>query len=69
MQSNFISLTMHGDRGNVMIKPGEIVSFSVAPEGGSRVVTRQKQVYYVTDEMVDVEAMIILFFKKLKGEL
>lgn len=68
MQSNFIELELHGEKGKVLIKPGEITSISPAPEGGSRVVTRQKQIYYVIEEMDDVEITIRMYFKKLKGE-
>ena len=66
--SNFLSFELHKSTGSVMIKPGEIVSFSPAPEGGTRLVTRQKQVYYVTEEMDEVNAMIEIFFKKIKGD-
>jgi len=68
MQSNFISLELHGDNGSALVKPGEITSISPAPEGGARVVTRQKQIYYVIESVEDVEAMIRMYFKKIKGE-
>lgn len=68
MQSNFLTFEMHGDKGNVLVKPGEVTSISPAPEGGSRIVTRQRQIYYVTEPVEDVEAMIRIYFKKIKGE-
>jgi len=68
MESNFICLELHKDNGDVLIKPGEITSISPAPEGGSRVVTRQKQVYYVVEPVKDVESLIRIYFRKLKGD-
>lgn len=53
----------------VRIKPGEIVTISPSPEqNGSRVVTRQNQIFYVKETPEDIEASIFLFFKELNGE-
>ena len=68
MESNFITLVLHKSTGDVLVKPGEITSISPAPEGGARVVTRQKQIYYVVETVEDVEAIIRIYFKKIKGE-
>ena len=68
MESNFLCFELHGKRGDAYIKPGEITSISPSPDGGSRIVTRQKQLYYVVEAVIDVEASIRLFFKNLKGQ-
>jgi len=68
MMSHFLSFTLHKEKGEALIKPGEITSISPAPEGGSRIVTRQKQLFYVAEEVKDVESMILLFFEKLEDE-
>ena len=68
MTSNFIQLEMQKTGGKLLVKPGEITTISPAPESGSRVVTRQSQIYYVIEPIEDVEAMIRIYFKKLKGE-
>lgn len=68
MESNFLQFQMHKNDEPLYVKPGEITSISPAPEGGSRIVTRQKQVYYIVENVIDVEATIRIYFKKLKGE-
>ena len=68
MDSHFLCFTLHKNDQEAFIKPGEITSISPAPEGGSRVVTRQKQIYYVVESVRDVESMIRIFFKKMNGE-
>lgn len=64
--SHFLSFEMHQEKGFAKIKPAEIVAISPAPKGGSRIVTKQGQLYYVIDEPCDVEARITLHFKNLK---
>ena len=68
MESNFLSFELHGNNGRVLVKPGEITSISPAPEGGTRIVTRQKQIYYIVEEQSDVDVMIRIYFRKIKGE-
>jgi hypothetical protein len=68
MESNFITLELHKNTGEVLIKPAEITAISPAPEGGARVVTRQRQIYYVVETVRDVDSLIRLYFKKIKGE-
>lgn len=66
MMSRFLTFTMHKKAGNALIKPGEITSICPAPEGGSRIVTHQKQIFYVEEEVQDVDRMILEFFEKLE---
>lgn len=68
MMSHFLSFTLHKEKGEALIKPGEITSISPAPEGGSRIVTRQKQIFYVTEDTRDVETSIVVFFEELENE-
>ena len=67
-ESNFLRFELHNKKGDVLIKPGEIVSISPAPEGGARIITRQKQTYYILELVDQVEEMIKIYFAKIKGE-
>ena len=60
--SAFLVFTLHNKKGPVYVKPAEIVSFCYAPEGGTRIVTRQKQTYYVLEELDEVSQEIEDFF-------
>lgn len=64
MINKYITFKMQKSLDPVRIKPSEITSFSVAPEGGTRIVTRQKQVYYVTEKLVEVEDKIDKYFNQ-----
>lgn len=64
----YLKFTMQKNDGAAFIKPGEIVQFSLAPEGGSRIVTRQEQIYYVSQNPDQVIQMIDEFFEKIKGD-
>ena len=67
MLSHFIQFSLHKG-GEVFVKPTEIVSISLAPEGGARIVTRQNQIYYVSESVEDVHSTILLFFREIKNE-
>ena len=62
MISHYITLEMH-KFGNALIKPGEIVSFSAAAQEGSRIVTRQNQIFYVKETTDEVDQLITDYFK------
>ena len=65
MKSHFMKLEMQKIDDVVRVKPGEIMSIAPASEGGSRIVTRQNQVFYVKEYPEDIETKIILFFEEM----
>lgn len=69
MQSNYLFFDLQGGSKTVFIKPGEIISMSEGSDNGSRLVTRQNQVYYVKQDVLEVDQMIKRFFIELKEGL
>lgn len=65
MKTHFMQLQMQKIDDVVRIKPGEIVSIAPASDGGSRIVTRQNQVFYVKEYPEDIESRILLFFERM----
>lgn len=65
MISHFLHFKLQKLDDVARIKPGEIVSIMPSPDGGSRIVTRQQQVFYVLELPEIVETMIFNFFEKI----
>lgn len=63
--SAYLKFEMQKNNGPAFVKPGEITSFTIAPEGGTRLVTRQKQVYYIAEDIDEVDEMIKEFFDEI----
>lgn len=64
----FFRFELHGDKGRVLVNPFEFSSISPAPEGGTRIVTKQKQVYYVEEKLFEVDDMIEDFRETLRNK-
>lgn len=60
--SAYLIFELKEDGGDAYVKPAEIVSFSNGSRGGSRIVTRQNQVYYVEETLIKIDSMIKDFF-------
>lgn len=55
-------------KGKALIKPYDISSINEAPEGGARIVTKQSQIFYVVEEVEQVEEKINSYFDEKQKE-